>query len=439
MCFLSFIFPPSTLLFPPASTVQQYLESYATHFSLHQYVRLNTHVTTAFWDSSADVWHVKLENGQDYDYDFLVVANGHYREPKYPDTRGLDAWLKKGKAKHSVYYRNPDAVSGSKKIMVVGGGPSAIDLCYDMRTSCPGLELVVHSIASGLDSGRSNYPPDASDYKKKGKVKEYGDPEKGEVVFEDGTVEKDVDFVFVATGYAITFPFLHDQLPEKDSASSSSSNPISKIPLTNSTRHVFPLAKHLFPLNASFPPHVIAFPGLPHRIAPFPIFEDQALAIVRVIAEGASAISIPDESALLTARLKRIAESEPNEVDEDGEEIPDPFSESMSRLWFRFGQHEPFAYRKELHEFADPSKGPWEPHAWEIELWDRRDAIRAEWKELVKEGKAEAWVKGVGEKGGEEGIMEWVEVCRKLMKRHDEKTGCEQVDDVEKLVTETDK
>lgn len=382
-----------------------------------------------------------------------MVANGHYRDPKHPDTQGLGAWIEKGKAKHSVYYRNPEAYAGSKKILIVGGGPSAIDLVTDMRNTCPGIEVVVHSIAGALDSGVSNYPPDAPDYRKKRKVERYGDLESGEVVFEDGTIETGVDFVFVATGYNITFPFLKDQLPQAESpsptlvsTSSSSSNPALDMPLFNSTRHVFPLARHLFPLNASFPPHVIAFPGLPHRIAPFPIAEDQALAIVRVIADGPPAISIPDEKTLIVSRLIRVAQSASESATESQslaasqEDLPDPFSEPISRLWFRFGQHESFTYRRELHKFAQ-SSSTWEPHPWEIELWDRRDSIRSEWKELVKKGEADEWVKGVGEKGGEEGMMEWVEVCRKLVKRYDERVGKEKekAPEVEKKVAETDK
>lgn len=435
MCFPSYSFPPSTPLFPTAPVVLRYLESYATHFSLHQYIRLNTHITSTFWDSAAQLWRVKLSTGVEESYEFLVAANGHYRDPKYPDTKGLGAWIEKGKAKHSVYYRNPAAYAGSKKIVIVGGGPSAIDLVTDIRYSCPGIQVVVQSIAGAQGPGFWNYAPDAPDYRKKGKVERYGDLETGEVVFEDGTVETGVDFVFVATGYNITFPFLKEQLPQAESPSPASitiasPNPPLETPLFNSTRHVFPLARHLFPLNASFPPHVIAFPGLPHRIAPFPIFEDQARAIVRVIVDGPSAISIPDEKALLVSRLKRVAQlaNEPDPAaasDSEDQELPDPFSESISHLWFRFGQHETFDYRKELRVFAEPSS-TWEPYSWELELWDRRDSIRAEWKELVKQGEADKWVEGVGEKGGEEGMLEWVEVCRKLIKRYDERVGKEE-------------
>lgn len=45
---------------------------------------------------------------------------------------------------------------------------------------------------------------------------------------------------------------------------------------------------------------------------------------------------------------------------------------------------------------------------------------------MEKQGEADKWVEGVGEKGGEEGMLEWVEVCRKLIKRYDERVGKEE-------------
>ena len=42
MAYASLSFPPSTYLYPPASSVLDYLRLYASHFDIKKYIRLNT-------------------------------------------------------------------------------------------------------------------------------------------------------------------------------------------------------------------------------------------------------------------------------------------------------------------------------------------------------------------------------------------------------------
>jgi cation diffusion facilitator CzcD-associated flavoprotein CzcO len=89
MAFPSFPFPPETSLFPTAAVVQKYLEDYAVHFNLLRFVRLCTRVEKVFWDTDSREWDVTLSTGERLKFDFVIVANGHYRKPRYPLATGL--------------------------------------------------------------------------------------------------------------------------------------------------------------------------------------------------------------------------------------------------------------------------------------------------------------------------------------------------------------
>jgi cation diffusion facilitator CzcD-associated flavoprotein CzcO len=107
MCFPSLPFPPATPVFPPASHVQKYLESYAVHFALRPFIRLNTAISDVRRDSPRGKWKVSLRSSESMDFDFVIVANGHHSVPRYPAVPGLDAWLAAGKAQHALWYRRP--------------------------------------------------------------------------------------------------------------------------------------------------------------------------------------------------------------------------------------------------------------------------------------------------------------------------------------------
>lgn len=265
VAFPSFPFPPETSPFPTAAVVQKYLEDYAVHFNLLRFVRFYAHVEEVFWDTDSREWDVTLSTGEKFKFDFVVVANGHYRKPRYPLATGLQSWLDSGRAMHSAWYRRLSDVAHHETVMVVGGGPSAMDLCTDLMGTIP---LLLHSIPAPPSQIGHTFPDDTETYRKVGRVVEYRDD--GSVLLEDYSIKLNIDLVILATGYEMSFPFF-----------SQIKSGIPPLPpplpneLYNSTYHVFPLALHLFPLQGTFPPTSIAFPGLLYRVAPFPVFEDQ--------------------------------------------------------------------------------------------------------------------------------------------------------------------
>ncbi|KAJ7512668.1 FAD/NAD-P-binding domain-containing protein, partial [Mycena galericulata] len=366
MCFPSFPFPPSTPVFPAAAHVQRYLESYASHFNLRPFIRLATLVSDVRWKSSR--WTIRLNSGEIVDSDFVIVANGHHKIPRYPNVPGIDAWIAAKKASHSVWYRHPEHLGD--RVLVVGGGPSGSDIAAEMRYAC---SVLIRSITGAP-------PEDPNEHLKiRGRTTRFGD--NGQVSFEDGSVET-VDYCILATGYQVSVPFL--------SVRAGLPPPCPPLPdtLYNSTYHIFPLSRHVFPLQT---PTSLAFMGLPVRVAPLPIMEAQAAAILHAFAHPASL----DPAQETRAVLMRYAELG-----------PDPAA--IARRWSVFQDEEQFIYQDQLYEFAGADN---RVPQWRKDMYSAKALLRSFWVDLERRGEADDWVKSVGEGGAEE----WVDLLQRLL------------------------
>lgn len=381
MAYTSYSFPPSTPLFPVAATVQAYLESYAVDFNLLPLIRFNTSVENATWDSAH--WKVTISTGETLEYDNLIVANGHYRMPRIPDIPGLSEWINRGKAIHSAWYRRPEGFV--KKVLVVGAGPSGKDISTDMRSHA---DTVIHSVTGGLDEGDEHF-------KRRGRPLQFY--EDGHVLFE-GNITEDVDYCILATGFKMDFPFFRDDVIQTGEVPQ---HPPLPSDLYNSTYHVFPLVKFLFPLQARYPPHSVAFMTLLFRVAPLPLAEAQAQAIIRAFADPSSLDYEAESKAVLSRSQKLVG---------DGASTP----LQLAKIWFRFTEDEQWGYRDELYAYGSESGEcfPTKVTDWEKETYHEKDILREAWRELERRGEAHEWVDGVGKNGSEE----WVEMMYKLLR-----------------------
>ncbi|KDQ58733.1 hypothetical protein JAAARDRAFT_34591 [Jaapia argillacea MUCL 33604] len=385
MAYESFSFPPSTPLFPRAAVVHRYLEDYASHYNLTGNIRLNTRVDHVRRGSVPQKWLVTLSTKEELEFDYIVVANGHYRVPRLPDSPGLKSWLDSGRASHSAWYRHPHDLGDV--VLVVGAGPSGQDISAEMRTVS---KTVIHSM-TGVT------PEDIGNLKRRGRVTEFKDG--GEVVFQDGTREFGIDHCILATGYEMSFPFLSSEMDLEIPP------PIPPLPsrLFNTTFSVFPLAKHIFPLQSDYPSTSVAFLGLPIRVAPLPLVEAQARAAVKVFRDPKS-LDATQEAVEIVSRYQELSS------EYFGDEV------AIYKAWHRLPNHQQFDYRDRLHEFAGVDRKVAE---WAKEMYDRKDVLRSEWRELERIGEAEQWVQGVGENG----LWEWIEMMRRLIRRADDRQG----------------
>ena len=418
MCFAALPFPPSTAVFSPAKVVEDYLDSFASRFDLSPNIQLNTTIERLERDETNSFWRVRL-SGPGYRnkwlrFDKVVVANGHYRFPRFPDIPGLDKWLAVGKATHSAWYRRP--VDSGSIILVIGGGFSGRDIATEMA-GLPSTSVLYLSITEPpLD------PPRNDKVQYRGRVAEFLTLDgrgRGRVRYEDGT-EDEIDSCIVATGYKMTLPFLSDSLIQ----TSLPPTPIPPIPrdrLYNSTYHIFPLIKFLFPVTDKYPPASLAFPGLLFHVSPFPLVEAQFHAMVKIWASP----ELLDVNAGVDAIISRY------------QALKDKFEGDEFRVakrYFTFDLLEQFRYRDELYTLAyrddEETLKQYITPDWHEKMIQYAPMLRAEWEEMERTGEAKDFVKGVGEVSRNE----WEGLMYKLLERALEKNGIPETDEMSPIL-----
>ncbi|KAI1495774.1 hypothetical protein F5X99DRAFT_107358 [Biscogniauxia marginata] len=295
-------FPAGCKIFPSREVVQEYLVEYAK--DVRHLIKFSTQVedialrTVSVAGAGADAAESRTQDQWDVrskdllsgattlqTYDAVVVASGHYSTPYIPDSDPVSNSMvdirafheaHPGVISHSKLYRNAEPYRG-KKVVVVGTGPSGLDIAGQIQTACEGPLLV---------SAKTGAPPEVLDHlhvEQVGEIARFLVRERG-VVFRtlDGSgdkgerVETDVDAVLFCTGFLYTFPFL---------------TALDDPPLVTDGRRVRGLSKHF--LHIAHP--TLAFPGLPMKIIPFPLSESQAAVFARL---WSNALPLPPRDVL---------------------------------------------------------------------------------------------------------------------------------------------
>ncbi|KAL8177435.1 UNVERIFIED_CONTAM: hypothetical protein K2H54_005004 [Gekko kuhli] len=273
--FSDFPFPEGCPNFLHHSLLLEYLRTFAEHFQLHDYIHLKTTVCSVQKHpdfTATGQWVVQTEkDGQQESaiFDAVMICSGRYAEPNLP----LDSFpgIKKFKGRylHSWEYKDETEFEG-KRVLVLGAGNTGGDVAAEIsrtaakaflstrsgtwvlsRISVNGWPFDIaftnrftNSIRKLLPAGISkrmltkifgrwfnheNYgliPIESSwiplilndelpsrilcgSVVVKPNVKEFTETS---VIFDDGTVEKDIDAVIFATGYTPSFPFLEESL-----------------------------------------------------------------------------------------------------------------------------------------------------------------------------------------------------------------------------------
>ena len=141
-----------------------------------------------------------------------------------------------------------------QRVLIVGGGPSAADIGQQIARVCQ-----YPLLASRPRKGP--YHPDEPNERELPILTSLI-PEERAAVFEDGSIERDVDIVFLCTGYAYDFSFLAPVDMKLDNKSIEALHPY----------------QYIFHMQHPS----LAFVETPEMIVPFAIAECQAAIIARV-------------------------------------------------------------------------------------------------------------------------------------------------------------
>ncbi|AIT08540.1 hypothetical protein LO80_00165 [Candidatus Francisella endociliophora] len=237
--------------------VRKYLEQNAKVWQIDKHVCLNSEVISLNPLDKLDknpVWRVTYIKDQiryQEDFEFIIVANGHYNQPKIPqEIVGLDSIDNKN-ISHSKYYRSPN--NHGRRVMCVGYSSSGMDISRELFES--GREVYVS--LRNLDNKKESYNLNdvKRDIKFTSSLREIICAENECIVITDNGNKIHVDEVIFCTGYKYDFPFLSCDLVSTD-------NNIVQ-PLLNQLLH----ERYLN----------LGFIGLPWKTLPFVLSECQAI------------------------------------------------------------------------------------------------------------------------------------------------------------------
>ncbi|KAI5090470.1 flavin-containing monooxygenase 5-like [Silurus meridionalis] len=340
MCFSDFPIPSHFPNYMHNSYIMDYFRMYADHFQLKRYVRLQTKVLNVRPRSDfaqSGQWDIETEDKdgkrEKHVFDAVLVCTGHHCHPHLPlkDFPGIDTF--KGKYFHSRDYKTPDEWR-SKRVVVIGIGNSGGDIAVELSRVTKQVFLSTRRGSWILNRvGNNGIPGDmvfnrafrmaqsvlpfgflcnlgekklnnrfnhalyglrpkhrllsqhpmlndelpnrliSGTIKVKPNVCEFRG---SSVIFEDGTIEDEIDLVVFATGYTFSYPFLQSHV----------------ISVTeNKTR----LYKYVFPPGLEKP--TLAIIGLVQPLgAIMPISEMQARWATRVF-KGVT--KLPSKSSML--------------------------------------------------------------------------------------------------------------------------------------------
>ncbi|KAL6880331.1 hypothetical protein ACP4OV_011896 [Aristida adscensionis] len=279
--------------FPGHREVYCYLKDFFHAFGLADVVRLNTRVVRVAMapppsedgggggggGCSGVRWQVRsvrVEPGSGEEvavdeevFDAVVVANGHYSQPRLPAIDGMEQWRRRQLHSHS--YRVPEPFRG-EVVVLVGSGDSGMDIALDLCGVAKEVHLTARSVEAAMSTpAMSRMLANHGELRLRPQIDRVC--EDGRVVFAGGGCVV-ADAVIYCTGYTYSFPFL-------DTGGV----------VTVDDNRVGQLFKHAFP--PALAPS-LSFVGIQRKVLVPWFFEAQGRWIARVLS-GRATLPPPDE------------------------------------------------------------------------------------------------------------------------------------------------
>lgn len=188
--------------YPPREVLFDYIQGRIEKSNARDYIRFNTSARWVIFNEDTQKFTVVLDdlvNDKTYEeeFDYLVVATGHFSVPNMPYFEGIDTFT--GTIKHAHDFRGAEPYEG-RNLLLIGSSYSAEDI---------GVQCHKHGTKSVTLSYRSE--PIGFDWPEGMKEKPVVTRFEGDTAyFSDGTSEQ-FDDVIMCTGYQHNFPFLPDE------------------------------------------------------------------------------------------------------------------------------------------------------------------------------------------------------------------------------------
>ncbi|MCC4241106.1 NAD(P)-binding domain-containing protein [Thalassospira povalilytica] len=189
--------------YPPRAVIWDYIKGRVEKANVRPWVRFRTPVRRVEFDDGSQTFTVTshdLKNDviASEEFDYVVVANGHFSTPNVPEFPGFETFG--GRVLHAHDFR--DALEfKDKDILIIGTSYSAEDIgsqCY--KYGCKSVTVSHRTNPIGFD-----WPDNWAEVPLLTRV------EGNTAYFKDGS-SRDVDAIILCTGYQHHFPFLTDDL-----------------------------------------------------------------------------------------------------------------------------------------------------------------------------------------------------------------------------------
>jgi len=189
--------------YPPREVLKDYIMGRIDQASINKYIRFECPVRWVTFDEDTKLFTVTVMNHktgeqETNEFDYVVVATGHFSTPNMPYFKGLEEFP--GRVMHAHDFR--DALEfKDKDILLVGGSFSAEDIgtqCYKYGSKSVTISYRSRPLGYKWPKGIKEVPL----------ISRFD----GDVAhFVDGSSQR-FDAVVMCTGYLFHFPFLPDEL-----------------------------------------------------------------------------------------------------------------------------------------------------------------------------------------------------------------------------------
>ncbi|KAK2596341.1 hypothetical protein N8I77_013237 [Diaporthe amygdali] len=144
-----------TSFYSGAPEILQYFKDVAEKYDLNKYIRLSHKVVGAYWNEEDQMWHVKIQKGDDPNAfiedkaNIFVNASGVLNKWKWPAIKGRETF--KGSMVHSANWDDSVELKG-KRVAVIGSGSSAVQIVPNIQPIVGNLKCFIRS-ASWVTGG----------------------------------------------------------------------------------------------------------------------------------------------------------------------------------------------------------------------------------------------------------------------------------------------
>ncbi len=189
--------------YPPRAVLHDYIAGRVEKSGVRKYMKFNHSVKNVTYCTKSQKFTVWVKDLQanavsSSEFDYVIVACGHFSTPNVPDFPGLSKFP--GRVLHAHDFRAADEFAG-KNVLLIGASYSAEDI---------GIQCHKYGAKSVTFSWRTkpmgfNWPEGCKEVELLQKV------EGKTAYFKDGS-SQDVDAIVLCTGYLHHFPFLDESL-----------------------------------------------------------------------------------------------------------------------------------------------------------------------------------------------------------------------------------